>query len=409
MATDIQEDKVVMKPKVRGFICVTTHPEGCTAHVNEQIKYVQSQPAIQNGPKNVLVIGGSTGYGLSSCIAATFGCKAKTLSVFFERPPAEGRPGSPGWYNRVAFSKAAKSAGLYAGNVNGDAFSHAVKTETLHLIQKAMGNIDLVVYSLASPKRVDPNTGEVYKSALKPIGQPFSGKSVDTDKKLITQVSLEPASPEEIQGTINVMGGEDWQLWMKALQDKNLLAKDCKTIAYSYIGPEVTWPIYKNGTIGKAKEDLERAAKEITQSLQAIGGSAYVSINKAIVTQASSAIPVVPLYISILYKIMKEKGIHEGCMEQTFRLFADKLYNNHTLQLDETGRIRVDDWEMREEVQSSIKKIWPDVTSENLEMLTDFKGYQSDFLKLFGFGLPGIDYDKPVDLKATLPDLVQVG
>lgn len=388
----------IMKPKVRGFVCVTTHPEGCAANIKEQIDYVKSLPDIQNGPKNVLVIGSSTGYGLSSRIAVAFGCKAATLGIFFERPGTTDKPGSPGWYNSIAFERNAHNEGLFAKSINGDAFSHEIKDQAIQIIKNEMGPIDLIIYSLASPRKTDPDTGETYKSVLKPIGHTFYGKTLDTDKKIITDVTIEPATQEEIEATIKVMGGEDWELWIKSLQNAKLLALNVKTVAYSYIGPEVTWDIYKNGTIGKAKENLEQAARDITKMLNPLKGHAYVSVNKALVTQASSAIPVVPLYISLLYKIMKNEGTHEGCIEQMARLFSERLYNNSNLQLDEAGRIRIDDWEMAPKVQAKIKELWPKVTTETLDELTDFKGYQKEFLKLFGFEVEGIDYDKEVEL-----------
>jgi len=398
----------VIKPKVRGFICVTAHPEGCAKHVQEQIDYVKAQGPIENGPKNVLVIGASTGYGLASRIAAAFGSGAKTLGVFFERPSDKGKPASAGWYNSVAFEKAAKKAGLYAKSFNGDAFSDEMKKQVIDAIKAEMGPIDLVVYSLASPRRTDPKTGETYKSTLKPIEQSFTGKTLDTDKKVVTEVTLEPATQEDIDATIKVMGGEDWELWMDALDEANLLAPGVQTVAYSYIGPEVTFPIYKNGTIGKAKEDLEKSAAKLTEKLSKHGnGKAYISVNKALVTQASSAIPVVPLYISILYKIMKRKGIHEGCIEQMQRLFATHLYAPEGPKLDEGGRIRVDDWEMREDVQGEVKEIWDKVATENIDELTDFPGYQEEFLKLFGFGLEGVDYEKDVEVVADFPQATE--
>lgn len=401
-------EKTVVKPKVRGFVCVTTHPEGCAANVREQVAYIQGKPQIKDGPKNVLVIGSSTGYGLSSRISAAFGCNANTLGVFFERKPDNGRPGSAGWYNTAAFTEAAEAKGLYSGNINGDAFSAKAKEEALRLIKENMGPIDLVVYSLASPRRTDPVSGETYKSVLKPIGNSFSGKSLDTDKVLVTEVSIEPASEEEIEATRRVMGGEDWELWMNALNEAGVLAENCKTVAYSYLGPQVTWAIYKDGTIGKAKEDLERAARAITESLKPKNGAAYISVNKALVTQASSAIPVVPLYISLLFKVMKEKGIHEGCIEQMYRLFAERLYNKADLQLDEEGRIRVDDWEMRDDVQKAVFELWPRVSSENISEISDFKGYQEDFLKLFGFANEEINYDEPVSLEKNIENVVEL-
>ncbi|HEY0944143.1 MAG TPA: enoyl-ACP reductase FabV [Opitutaceae bacterium] len=389
---------MVIKPKVRGFVCVTAHPVGCAAHVQEQIDHVKAGGPIQGGPKKVLVIGASTGYGLASRITAAFGSGAATIGVFFERPSEEGRPATPGWYNTIAFTNAARAAGLYARNFNGDAFSDAMKQEVLAAIKADLGQVDLVVYSLASPRRTHPKTGVVHKSVLKPIGTSYTNKTVDTDKGIVSEVTIDPANDAEIADTIAVMGGEDWELWMNALDEAKLLAPGATSVAYSYIGPEVTWPIYKNGTIGLAKNDLERAAKKIDALLKVNGyGRAFISVNKALVTQASSAIPVVPLYISILYRIMKAKGTHEGCIEQIHRLFATQMYNGSALTFDDGGRVRVDDWEMRPEIQAEIVKLWPDVTTDNLEALTDIKGYRSEFLKLFGFGLPGVNYEADVE------------
>src|SRR5215216_4363020 len=378
---------MIIKPKVRGFVCVTAHPEGCAAHVQEWIDYVKAKGPIKNGPKKVLVIGSSTGYGLASRIAAAFGSGAATLGVFFERPSEEGRPATPGWYNTIAFTKAAHAAGLYAKNINGDAFSEDIKRQTLELIRRDLGQVDLVVYSLASPRRTHPKTGVVHKSCLKPVGATYSNKTVDTDKGIVSTVSIEPASDAEIADTVAVMGGEDWELWMNALAEAKLLAPGAQSVAYSYIGPEVTWAIYKNGTIGLAKNDLERAAKNVDSLLKLNGGGrAFISVNKALVTQASSAIPVVPLYISILYKLMKAAGTHEGCIEQIQRLFA-------THKFDKAGRVRIDDWEMRPEIQAAVREIWPRITTENLPAETDIAGYRSEFLKLFGFGVPGVSYE----------------
>jgi len=389
---------MVIKPKVRGFVCVTAHPAGCAANVREQIDYVRGKGAISGGPRNVLVIGASTGYGLASRIAAAFGCGSNTLGVFFERPSEEGRPATPGWYNTIAFTEAARKAGLYAGNINGDAFSDDIKRKAIETIRSEMGPIDLVVYSLASPRRTHPKTGAVHKSVLKPVGAPFRNKTVDTDKGIVSEIAIEPATDAEIADTIAVMGGEDWEMWMNALADAGLLAPGATAVAYTYIGPEVTWAIYRNGTIGKAKNDLERAARSIDALLKSNGyGRAFVSVNKALVSQASSAIPVVPLYISILYKIMKARGTHEGCIEQAQRLFATQLYNGNALQFDENGRVRIDDLEMDPEVQAEVARIWPQVTTENLPTLTDIAGYREEFLKLFGFGLPGIDYEAKIN------------
>lgn len=384
---------MVIKPKVRGFVCVTAHPAGCAAHVQEWIAHVKAQPALAKGPKKVLVIGSSTGYGLASRVTAAFGSGAATLGVFFERPSEEGRPATPGWYNTIAFTKAAHAAGHYAKNINGDAFSADIKRQALDLIRADLGQVDLVIYSLASPRRTHPTTGVVHKSVLKPVGQSYTNKTVDTDKGIVSTVTIEPANEAEIADTTAVMGGEDWEMWMQALSEAKLLAPGAQSVAYSYIGPEVTWAIYKNGTIGLAKNDLERAARSIDALLKLSGGRACISVNKALVTQASSAIPVVPLYISILYKIMKAAGTHEGCVEQIQRLFATQMYNGRKPTFDESGRVRVDDWEMRPEIQSAVAKIWPGVTTENLAAETDIAGYRTEFLKLFGFGLPGINYD----------------
>jgi enoyl-[acyl-carrier protein] reductase/trans-2-enoyl-CoA reductase (NAD+) len=388
---------MIIKPKVRGFICITAHPQGCAANVASQIAYVKSKGALGQMPRRVLVIGASTGYGLASRIVAAFGGNAGTIGVFFEKPAEEGRTGSAGWYNSAAFEQAAHASGLYAKSINGDAFSDAVKGQVIDLIKADLGQVDAVIYSLASPRRVHPKTGETFKSVLKPIGAPYTNKTVDTDKGVVSEITIGPATEQEIRDTIAVMGGEDWEMWMEALAGAGVLAPGALTVAYSYIGPRVTWAIYRNGTIGRAKEDLEAAAGRITGKLEALGGCARVSINKALVTQASSAIPVVPLYISMLYRVMKEKGLHEGCIEQIQRLFAERLYNGATQQLDEEGRIRIDDWEMRADVQEAVEAIWPGVTTENLSALTDIAGYREEFLRLFGFGLPGVDYEEETD------------
>ncbi|MGE9292793.1 MAG: enoyl-ACP reductase FabV [Puniceicoccales bacterium] len=387
---------MVIKPKIRGFVCITSHPAGCAAHVQEEIDYVAKQGALEGGPKRVLVVGSSTGYGLSSRIVTAFGFGADTLGVFFERPSSNGRPASAGWYNTAAFTAAAEAKGLYAGNINGDAFSQEIKDKTIATIREKLGQVDLVIYSLASPRRTDPVSGETYKSVLKPVGSSFAAKTLDTDKKIISEQTIEPANEQEIADTVKVMGGEDWVMWMDALSEAGVLAEGAATLAYSYIGPEVTHPIYRSGTIGKAKEHLENTAATLT----AKGHPAWVAINKAVVTQASSAIPVVPLYVSLLFKIMKEKGLHEGCIEQMYRLFAEK-YNSGQPETDEAKRIRLDDWEMKPEVQEAVKALWPTVTSENLEEISDFAGYQKDFLQLFGFGLDGVDYE--ADVEADVP------
>jgi len=394
---------MIIKPKVRGFVCVTAHPAGCAAHVDEWIRHVKSTGPVPNGPRKALVIGASTGYGLASRITAAFGSGAGTLGVFFERPSEDGRTATPGWYNSIGFTAAARAAGLYAQNINGDAFSDEIKARALETIRRDMGQVDLVVYSLASPRRTHPRTGAVHKSVLKPVGSAYTNKTVDTDKGVVSTVTIEPANEREIADTVAVMGGEDWEMWMKALSDAGLLARGARSVAYSYIGPAVTWAIYKNGTIGLAKNDLERAARAIDSLLARNGGSAVVSVNKALVTQASSAIPVVPLYISILYRVMKENGTHEGCIEQMRRLFATQLYADAGPALDESGRVRVDDLEMRPDVQGSVARIWPDVSTENLRALTDIAGYRSEFLKLFGFGMAGIDYDAEAEPHLPMP------
>lgn len=385
---------MVIKPRVRGFVCVTSHPEGCAAHIQQQIDYVKSKDAISDGPKNVLVIGSSTGFGLSSRVTAAFGCGAKTMGVFFERPSEEDRLGTAGWYNTIAFTEKARAGGLYARNFNGDAFSNEIKSEVIAAIKEDMGSVDLIIYSLASPRRTHPDTGAVHKSVLKPVGKSYTSRTVDTDKGIVSDVTIEPASDEEISDTIQVMGGEDWERWISDLDEAGLIAEGATSVAYSYIGPEVTWDIYKNGTIGLAKNHLEESCARIDAKLKGKGdGRAFISVNKALVSQASSAIPVVPLYISILYKIMKAKGTHEGCIEQMQRLFAERLYQGADLQLDESGRIRIDDLEMQDDVQTQGAETWPQVTTENLAELTDIAGYREEFLKMFGFGLPGIDYD----------------
>ncbi len=389
---------MIVKPRIRGFVCITAHPKGCEAKVRQEIE-VAKAAAKEGGPKKVLVIGSSTGYGLSTRIASAFSYGADTLGVFFERPSMKGKPASAGWYNSVAFEKAAHEAGLYAKSINGDAFSDEIKAETIEAIKADMGQVDLVVYSLASPRRTDPKTGETYKSVLKPIGDSFTNRTLDTDKSEVSEVSIEPASQEEIDHTVKVMGGEDWELWMDALDEAGVLAPGAKSVAYSYIGPEITWPVYTNGTIGQAKKDVERAAAAITEKHDC---AAYVAVNKAVVTQASSAIPVVPLYISILFKVMKAKGTHEDCIEQMVRLLNERLYGDD-LKLDDVGRIRVDDWEMEPDVQQAVADVWPGINSETLNAESDFVGYQSNFLNLFGFAIQGVDYDEDVEVDIDLP------
>lgn len=386
---------MIIKPKVRGFICINAHPAGCAANVHEQIGYVKKQGKIAGGPKNVLVLGASTGYGLASRITAAFGCDAGTLGVFFERPPSATKPASAGYYNAAAFDAAAKTEGLYAKSINGDAFSRAMKDRVIDTIREDLGQVDLVIYSLAAPRRTD-HDGVTHTSTLKPIGQAYTAKNLNTDTLKIGELTLEPATSEEIEGTIKVMGGEDWELWLEALHEAGVLAEGCKTVAYTYLGEKITWPIYGQATIGKAKEDLDRAANAITQRLESVNGSANVAVLKALVTQASSAIPIMPLYISLVYKVMKDEGTHEGCIEQLYRLYRECLYSDQP-RLDLHNRMRVDDLELDPQTQAKVEALWPKVTEENLFELTDYKGYNAEFLKLFGFGVEGIDYDQDVD------------
>lgn len=394
---------MIIEPRTRGFICLTSHPTGCEQNVKDQIAYVQSKGEIK-GAKKVLVIGSSTGFGLASRISSAFGSDAATIGVFFDKPATEGRPGSPGFYNTAAFEKEAEKVGLYAKSINGDAFSNEIKEQVVNLIKEDLGQIDLVIYSLASPVRTHPESGKRFKSVLKPIGEVFTNKTVDFHTGKVSEISINPAEGEDVANTVTVMGGEDWKMWMDALQSENLLSEGATAVAYSYIGPEVTKPVYRNGTIGAAKDDLEATAFKITENLKSINGKAYVSVNKALVTQASSAIPVIPLYISLLFKIMKEKGIHEGCIEQIQRLYSERLFGGD-LDLDAKGRIRVDDWEMREDVQAEIAELWKKATTENLAEIGDLEGYSNEFFKLFGFKVDGIDYDLDVNELVKIPSI----
>lgn len=389
---------MIIKPKIRGFICTTTHPVGCEANVKEQIDYTKAQGPIANAPKRVLVVGASSGYGLSSRIAAAFGGGAATIGVFFEKPGTEKKPGTAGWYNSAAFDKFAKQEGLYSKSLNGDAFSHEAKQKTIDLIKQDLGQIDMVVYSLASPVRKLPDSGELVRSSLKPIGETYTSTAVDTNKDQLIEASVEPATEQEIQDTVTVMGGEDWELWINALNDAGVLAEGCKTVAYSYIGTELTWPIYWEGALGKAKMDLDRAASELNQTLAAKGGSANVAVLKSVVTQASSAIPVMPLYIAMVFKKMREEGVHEGCMEQIHRMFTQRLYQADGSEpaVDSERRLRLDDLELREDIQQHCRDLWPQITTDNLTELTDYNEYKAEFLKLFGFGVDGVDYDADV-------------
>lgn len=393
-----------IEPRMRGFICLTAHPEGSAKNIKNQIQYVQSKGII-DGAKKVLVIGASTGFGLASRITSAFGCNAATIGVFFEKPPTEGRTASPGWYNSAAFENEAKAANLYAKSINGDAFSNEIKQQTIDLIKADLGQIDLVIYSLASPVRLHPITGVLYRSVLKPIGNTFTNKTVDFHTGNVTQVSIDPATEQDIENTVTVMGGEDWSMWIDILKKENVLAPNATTIAYSYIGPQVTEAVYRKGTIGRAKDDLEATAFTISKNLEAIGGKAYVSVNKALVTQASSAIPVIPLYIALLYKLMKAERIHEGCIEQIQRLYSQRLYTGNPVPTDDKGRIRIDDWEMRADIQQQVAQLWQEATTETLPKIGDLAGYKQDFLNLFGFGFEGVDYDADQNEMVLVPSI----
>ncbi|WP_299199760.1 enoyl-ACP reductase FabV [uncultured Amphritea sp.] len=386
---------MIIKPKIRGFICTTTHPTGCERNIQEQIDYTKAQGAIENGPKRVLVIGSSSGYGMSSRISAAFGCGAATIGVFFEKPASDKKTGTAGWYNAAFFDQKAHEAGLYAKSLNGDAFSNEAKEKTIELIKADLGQIDMVVYSLASPVRKLPDTGEVIRSCLKPIGQPYRSTAIDTNKDVIIEAEVEPATEQEVADTVTVMGGQDWELWINMLDEAGVLADGCKSVAYSYIGTDITWPIYWDGALGKAKKDVDRAAAELNRKLSQKGGSANVAVLKSVVTQASSAIPVMPLYLSMVFKIMRAEGVHEGCMEQVYRLFSTGIAGN-TGKMDDDNRMRMDDWELRDDIQQKCREMWPAITTENLFEMTDYQFYKDEFLKLFGFGLDGIDYDADV-------------
>ncbi|MAD54788.1 enoyl-ACP reductase FabV [uncultured Idiomarina sp.] len=391
---------MIIKPKIRGFICTNAHPVGCAENVHRQVEFVRQQGPVADGPKNVLVVGCSTGYGLASRITAAFGSGAHTLGVCFEKEPSEKRTGTAGWYNTAAFHQEAEQAGLQYHSINGDAFSDEIKQQTIDYIKQNMGKIDLVVYSLASPKRKDPESGEVYSSTLKPVGQAYTTKTYHTDKDEVHDISLEPANDEEIANTVKVMGGEDWERWIKQLHDAGVLAEGCQTTAYTYIGKKLTWPIYGHATIGRAKEDLDRAAAALREQYSDIDLSAYVSSLKALVTQASSAIPVMPLYISLIYRVMKEEGTHEGCIEQIYRLFTEGLYEENP-SLDEAGRLYMNGYETNEKTQAKVEALWDQVTQDNFHELADYAGYHQDFLHLFGFGFDNVDYDADVNPKVN--------
>jgi enoyl-[acyl-carrier protein] reductase/trans-2-enoyl-CoA reductase (NAD+) len=395
---------MVIQPKIRGFICTNAHPVGCAEHVNEQIAYVKQAGPVANGPKNVLVIGASTGYGLASRITAAFGSGANTLGIFFEKEPTESKTASAGWYNTAAFEQAANAAGLWNKHINGDAFTDELKAQAIDIIRSEMGKIDLVVYSLAAPRRKDPVSGEIFSSVLKPIGQSYTARTLNTSKREIEEVSVEPANDDEIHQTVKVMGGEDWERWLDQLNAADVLADNCQTVAYTYIGKELTWPIYGKATIGKAKEDLDRAAAAITKQLASKKGKAYVASLKALVTQASSAIPIMPLYISLLYRVMKAEGSHEGCIEQINGLFRQGLYSD-TPVMDDAGRLRMDGKELSPHIQQAVKDLWGQVTTETIDTLTDYKGYHNEFLRLFGFGYTHVDYDADVSPLVPLANI----
>lgn len=394
---------MIVTPKFRGFICTTSHPVGCEYNVRQQVEYVKKQKKI-SGCKKALIIGASTGYGLSSRITAAFGCGAATIGVFFERPASGNKTASAGWYNSAAFEKLAKEEGLYAKSINGDAFSNEIKQQTIDLIKKDLGKVDLVIYSIASPRRTHPVTGEVFNSVLKPIGAPATVKTVDFHSQQVSETTIEPATEEEIRQTVAVMGGEDWAMWMKALKDADVLEQGAITIAYTYVGPEMTHIIYRKGTIGRAKDDLEAAAHKITEDLKPIGGNAYVSINKAVVTQASAAIPLISIYISVLFKVMKDLNIHEGTIEQMYRLFNDRVYSGE-MKLDEKGRICMDDWEMRPDVQEKVAEFWKLANNENITEISDIEGYRREFFHLFGFEFDAVDYSQDVNIDVKIDSI----
>ncbi|MBK1979833.1 trans-2-enoyl-CoA reductase family protein [Achromobacter xylosoxidans] len=396
---------MIIKPRVRGFICVTTHPVGCEANVKNQIDYVRAQGPISGGPKRVLVIGASTGYGLAARISAAFGCGAQTLGVFFERPGEASKAGTPGWYNSAAFDKFASAAGLYARSINGDAFSDAIKAQTIAAIRQDLGQVDQVIYSLAAPRRTHPVSGKVFNSTLKPVGQAVTLRGLDTDKEVIKESVLEPATQEEIDATVAVMGGEDWQMWIDALLEAGVLAEGATTTAFTYLGEKITHDIYWNGSIGAAKKDLDQKVLDIRAKLAARGGDARVSVLKAVVTQASSAIPMMPLYLSLLFKVMKQQGTHEGCIEQVYGLYRDSLCGAAPI-LDAEGRLRADGKELAPAVQAQVQALWPQVTESNLYELTDFAGYKRDFMRLFGFEIDGVDYNADVDPDVKIPGLI---
>lgn len=401
---------MIIEPKVRGFICTTAHPVGCAASVEEQISHVESKGLIANGPKKVLILGSSQGFGLATRIVSAFGSNADTLGVFFEKPSIGGKPASAGWYLNAALEAKATAKGLYYKSMNGDAFSDEAKLKVIETIKAEMGQVDLVVYSLAAPRRNDPRSGRAYQSTLKPRIAPYSNKTVNTQTGEVSMVTIDTATPDDVENTVGVMGGEDWKFWIEDMAAAGVLAQGCRTVAYSYIGPDITYPVYRNGTIGAAKDHLEQTAHELDAFLQEkLSGRAFVSVNKALVTQASSAIPVIPLYISLLYKVMKEKDCHEGCIEQIDRLFRERLYTaDGQVPVDEIGRIRVDDWELRPDVQAAVKEVWEIAETSNFKEVADYEGYREDFLRLFGFGLSGVDYSADVDAETSAKNMLEL-
>ena len=396
---------MIIKPKVRGFMCVTTHPVGCEANVKEQIDFIKAQAPVANMPKRVLVIGASTGYGLAARIAAAFGGGASTLGLFFEKEGTDKKPGTAGWYNTAAFHKFAEAEGLYAKSINGDAFTDEIKQKTIDTIKADLGQVDLVIYSLAAPRRTHPKTGVVHNSTLKPIGKDVTLLGINTDKEEIQEFTLPAASEEDIANTVAVMGGEDWQMWIDALDEAGVLADGAKTSAFTYLGDDVTRDIYWGGTIGQAKQDLDKKVIGIREKLAAKGGDARVAVLKAVVTQASSAIPIMPLYLALLFKTMKAAGTHEGCIEQLYRLYAECLYSDSP-RLDEEGRARVDELELKPEIQKAVEAAWDTITTETIATETDFAGYKADFLRLFGFGIDGVDYEADVNPVVEIKELV---
>ncbi|PKG64925.1 MULTISPECIES: enoyl-ACP reductase FabV [Pseudoalteromonas] len=396
---------MVIKPKIRGFICTNAHPAGCAEHVQEQINYVKQQGALKSAPKNVLVIGASTGYGLASRITAAFGGGAKTLGIFFEKEGTDRKTGSAGWYNTAAFQEAVDEAGLWSKNINGDAFSNEIKQKAIDTIKADLGKVDCIIYSLASPRRTDPNTGEVFSSTLKPIGHAVTTKNLNTSKREIDEITVEAANQDDIDNTIKVMGGEDWEMWIDALKEADVLADNFKTTAYTYIGKELTWPIYGHATIGKAKEDLDRATAAIKESTKDLNGEAYVSSLNAVVTQASSAIPIMPLYISALFKVMKADGTYEGTIEQIHALFSENLYGESP-RFDDGGHLFQNYKELEDDVQARVQAVWDSVDTSSIDELTDYVGYHNEFLRLFGFGIDGVDYDQDIDSVKPIANMI---